>query len=89
MQMITERYDLQHISHSRTIPFLTFSDEIDATKLVHLMAEMKEVHTELNLLPFMIKACSLAIEEYPMMNSLVDNEDLDPEGFIQRYVIKK
>ena len=54
-----------------------------------LIAEMREVHTELNLLPFIIKACSLAIEEYPIMNTLVDNEDLDADGFIQRYVIKK
>ena len=40
------------------------------------------------MLPFFIKACSIALLEYPMMNSHVDNE-LDSEGYIKSYVMKK
>jgi 2-oxoisovalerate dehydrogenase E2 component (dihydrolipoyl transacylase) len=39
------------------------------------------------MLPFFIKACSLAMNEYPIVNSHIDN-DLDEDGYIQRYVIK-
>jgi 2-oxoisovalerate dehydrogenase E2 component (dihydrolipoyl transacylase) len=39
------------------------------------------------MLPFFIKACSLAMQEYPLMNTHIDN-DLDDDGYIQRYVMK-
>jgi len=68
-------------------PF-TDSDEMDATHLIALRKEMKQVHPGLTMLPFFIKACSIAMLEYPIVNSQIDN-DLDSEGYIQRYVIKK
>ena len=49
---------------------------------------MKKVHPSLSILPFFIKACSIAMLEYPVVNSHIDNE-LDEEGYIQRYVVKK
>jgi len=49
---------------------------------------MKQVHPKLTILPFFIKACSISMTEFPIVNSQVDNE-LDSDGFIQRYVIKK
>ena len=61
---------------------------MDATNLIALRKEMKQVHPGLTMLPFFIKACSIALLEYPMMNSHVDNE-LDSEGYIKRYVMKK
>ena len=69
------------MTESLSIPFFTFSDEIDATKLIALRKEMKAAHPKLTMLPFFIKACSLAMTEYPVVNSLVDN-DLDSQGFI-------
>lgn len=39
------------------------------------------------MLPFFMKACSIALTEFPVINSLVDN-DLDEDGYIQRYVVK-
>jgi 2-oxoisovalerate dehydrogenase E2 component (dihydrolipoyl transacylase) len=75
------------MTESLTIPFFTFSDEMDATRLIALRKEMKAAHPKLTMLPFFIKACSLAMTEYPVVNSQVDN-DLDSDGFIQRYVIK-
>ena len=75
------------MTEALTIPSFTFSDEMDATALIALRKEMKKVHTNLTMLPFFIKACSIAMSEYPVMNSHIDN-DLDSEGYIQRYVMK-
>ena len=61
---------------------------MEATKLIALRKEMKQVHTNLTLLPFFMKACSIALLDFPSLNSHIDNE-LDEEGYIQRYVIKK
>ena len=76
------------MTESLSIPFFTFSDEIDVTQLIKLRKEMKSVHPKLTILPFFVKACSIAMTEYPIINSQVDN-DLDSDGFIQRFVIKK
>ena len=69
------------MTEALTIPFFTFSDEMDATKLIKLRKEMKQVHASLTMLPFFMKACSIAMQEYPIVNSLIDNE-LDEDGFI-------
>lgn len=75
------------MTEALSIPAFTFSDEMDATALIALRKEMKKVHTNLTMLPFFIKACSIAMTEFPVMNSHIDN-DLDAEGYIQRYVMK-
>ena len=75
------------MTEALSIPAFTFSDEMDATTLIALRKEMKKVHTNLTMLPFFIKACSIAMTEFPVMNSHIDN-DLDGEGYIQRYVMK-
>lgn len=76
------------MTESLTIPFFTFSDEMNATALIALRKEMKKVYPNLTMLPFFIKACSIAMQEFPVMNSHIDN-DWDEDGYIQRYVIKK
>lgn len=76
------------MTESLSIPFFVFSDGLDATNLIKLRNEMKAVHPKLTMLPFFMKACSISMTEFPIVNSLVDNE-LDSDGFIQRYVIKK
>jgi len=69
------------MTESLSIPFFVFSDGMDATNLIKLRNEMKAVHPKLTMLPFFIKACSISMIEYPIVNSLVDNE-LDSDGFI-------
>ena len=69
------------MTESLTIPSFTFSDEINATQLIKLRKEMKKVHPSLSILPFFIKACSIAMLEFPVVNSHIDNE-LDEEGYI-------
>ena len=75
------------MTEALSIPAFTYSDAMDAKALIALRKEMKKVHTNLTMLPFFLKACSIAMQEYPIMNTHIDN-DLDADGYIQRYVIK-
>lgn len=76
------------MTESLSIPSFTFSDEINATNLLKLRQELKAAGQKVTVLPFFIKALSLAMLEFPEINSHIDNE-VDSEGYIQRYVIKK
>jgi 2-oxoisovalerate dehydrogenase E2 component (dihydrolipoyl transacylase) len=42
----------------------------------------------LTLLPFFIKAASLAMNEYPLVNINI-NPEQDAEGYIKEYVLKR
>lgn len=75
------------MTQALTIPTFTFSDDIDASKTLALRKELKQHVEGLTLLPFFMKALSLAMNEYPIINSVV-NPDLDAEGYIKEYVIK-
>lgn len=76
------------MTHSLSIPSFVFSDDMDATALIALRKELKVSIPDLTFLPFFIKAISLAMNEFPIMNSLVDPE-VDSAGYIQKYIIKK
>lgn len=56
-----------------TIPHFTYSDEIDLTELVALRAKLKpqfeQDEIKLTMMPFFIKAMSLALKQFPIMNS--------------------
>ncbi len=68
----------QMVASVSTIPHFTYSDEIDLTDLIALRGSMKEQYKQqgvkLTMMPFFIKALSLAIKEFPVLNSQV-NED--------------
>ena len=59
-----------------TIPHFTYCEEIDVTDLMALRKEMKEKYSsdelKLTMMPFFMKALSLAINEYPVVNSRVN-----------------
>lgn len=76
------------MTHSLSIPSFVFSDDMDATALIELRKELKASIPDLTFLPFFIKAISLAMNEYPIMNSVVDPQ-LDSDGYISKYIIKK
>ena len=61
---------------------------MDATKLIALRKELKQSITDLTFMPFFMKALSLAMNEYPIINSVIDPE-LDSQGYIKQYVIKQ
>lgn len=59
-----------------TIPHFTLSDEIDLTDLISLRKDLKEQYAKqgvkLTMMPFFIKALSLALKEFPVINSQVN-----------------
>jgi len=61
-----------------TIPHFTYCEEIDMTELIALRGELKDVYAKqdikLTMMPFFMKAMSLAIKEYPLVNSKVNEE---------------
>ena len=68
----------QMVASVSTIPHFTFSDEIDLTKLIAMRSELKEQYKQqgikLTMMPFFIKALSLAMKQFPVLNSQVNDE---------------
>jgi 2-oxoisovalerate dehydrogenase E2 component (dihydrolipoyl transacylase) len=67
-----------------TIPHFTYCEEIDMTELIKLRLELKEDYTvkaimaeqdiKLTMMPFFMKAMSLALKEFPVINSQVNDD---------------
>jgi 2-oxoisovalerate dehydrogenase E2 component (dihydrolipoyl transacylase) len=61
-----------------SIPHFTYCEEIDLTELIALRKELKEVYAKqdikLTMMPFFMKAMSLALKEYSVVNSQVNEE---------------
>ena len=59
-----------------TIPHFTYCEEIDLTDLIALRASLKDglakQGVKLTMMPFFMKAMSLALNEYPILNSQVN-----------------
>lgn len=63
------------MTNSLNIPHFGLSDEIDLTKLVQLREELKnskDQKVKITYMPFFVKATSLALLEYPILNSAID-----------------
>lgn len=76
------------MTESKQIPFLTFQDEYDVTELMELRQLLKKSYPKLTLLPFFVKAASIALNHYPVINSQFNPETCS-EGYIKEYVMKK
>ena len=61
-----------------TIPHFTYADEVNMSELMALRSELKERYAKqgirLTMMPFFIKALSLSLKQFPILNSQV-NED--------------
>ena len=72
------------IAKSR-IPHFTYVDEVDLTELERLRAELNRQHGDdqprLTVLPFLMRAIVVAIEDFPQMNARYD----DDAGVIHRH----
>ena len=59
-----------------TIPHFTYADEINMSQLMALRAELKEQYAsqgiKLTMMPFFIKALSLSLKQFPILNSQVN-----------------
>lgn len=62
----------------RTIPHFTYAEEYDLTELRAMHKKLKAKYAEkgvkLTLMPFFIKALSLALKEFPIMNAQLNDE---------------
>ena len=67
-----------------TIPHFTYCEEIDMTTLIQLRKDLKETSfikeltskqdLKLTMMPFFMKALSLALQQFPLINSQVNEE---------------
>ena len=61
-----------------TIPHFTYCEELDLTELIALRQAMKQQYQaadyKLTMMPFFMKAMSLALTQFPLMNSRVNND---------------
>ena len=69
----------KHMLHSVfTVPHFSVSEEIQLDKLIDARSQLKEIFeregVKLSFMPFFIKAMSLALQQFPIINSQV-NED--------------
>ncbi|WNO60943.1 dihydrolipoyllysine-residue acetyltransferase [Rheinheimera sp. MMS21-TC3] len=73
-----------------TIPHFTYCEEIDLTELIALRASLKEQYKQqgikLTMMPFFIKALSLAIKQFPVMNSQVNADCTELTYFAQHNI---
>lgn len=64
------------MTQSLRIPHFTYSDEVDITNLVRirnsLKIELENKDVKITFMPFFIKAASLALLKYPILNSSID-----------------
>ena len=62
-----------------TIPQLTNFDDVDLTELEHLRRESENDYStrgvKLTTMPFLIKACAVALKHHPIVNASVGEED--------------
>ncbi|WP_090364437.1 dihydrolipoyllysine-residue acetyltransferase [Ferrimonas sediminum] len=62
----------------QTIPHFTYCEELDLTELVALRAKLKQRYADkgvkLTLMPFIIKAMSVAAKEFPVLNAQVNDD---------------
>jgi len=74
-----QRIMVQKMNESNKVPTFGYGDEIDVSALVRLRNslknECKELGVKLNYMPFILKATSLALKEYPMLNATVDDAE--------------
>jgi len=78
------------MTRSLNIPHFLFGDEIDFTSLVELRSRLNRVLakggltdgqvSKLSYLPFIIKAVSMALYKYPILNARVDIEGINGNG---------
>lgn len=61
-----------------TIPHFTYAEEFDLTAVMALQQQLKQRYAEqgvrITMMPFFIKAMSLALKEFPIMNAQVNDD---------------
>ncbi|GBP44370.1 Lipoamide acyltransferase component of branched-chain alpha-keto acid dehydrogenase complex, mitochondrial [Eumeta japonica] len=69
---------VKSMTESMKIPHFVFSDEYDVTKLVEVRQMLKSIAEErglkLTYMPFIMKATSLSLHKFPIINSSLDSK---------------
>ncbi|KAL7480699.1 hypothetical protein ACHAW6_006447 [Cyclotella cf. meneghiniana] len=75
------RLMVKSMTSSLTVPHMVYTDEINVTSLQSLRATLKpraaDKGIKLTLLPFFLKAASLALKRFPTVNSSIDMERME------------
>lgn len=73
------RLMVKSMTESLQVPQMVYSDEVDMTALKAVREDLKPIaaaqSVKLSYLPFLIKAASLSITDYPVLNSSINAED--------------
>lgn len=66
------------MTQANTIPHFSYCDEYNMNSLVQIRSHLKHIGKErgikMSYLPFFIKACSIALHSYPVINAHVDEK---------------
>ena len=70
---------VKSMTAATAIPHLTYCEEFDLGKLVELRGVVNEMRaasgeSKLSFMPFFIKACSMALAQYPVLNAKVNGD---------------
>jgi 2-oxoisovalerate dehydrogenase E2 component (dihydrolipoyl transacylase) len=75
------RLMVKSMTSSLSVPHMVYTDEINVTSLQELRSQLKPICAEkglkLTLLPFFLKAASLALNQYPVVNGSIDMEKME------------
>ena len=77
------------MTHSLSIPHFLYSDSVDFTSLTKLRKDLNsqvqaQNEPKLSALPFIIKAVSLALNQFPSINAHLDTSDSSSPKFIHK-----
>lgn len=78
------------MTQATSISSLLFTDEFNVDKLVKIRKEINSTpgnKVKITYTPFLIKAISLALNDFPILNSLV-NPKTGEDGYIYEYTLK-
>ncbi|MDL0432342.1 dihydrolipoyllysine-residue acetyltransferase [Marinobacter sp. TBZ242] len=66
------------VTSATTIPHFNYSEDIDVTELLRLREQLKPEAeargSRLTLMPFIMKAMALAVQEFPILNSRINDD---------------
>ena len=70
------------MNQANQVPHFGYSEEYDMSALVKIRSQikdqvMKETGVKISYMPFIIKALSLALHEFPMLNASLNNEQTE------------
>lgn len=75
------RLMVKSMTSSRSVPHMVYSDEINVSALQTLRSQLKPTVAErgikLTLLPFFMKAASMALKQFPVVNGSIDMDKME------------